>query len=262
MKTLVVGFVSLLLMAKVAGAAEYEEFYVEAKTKEPVDPAVKVLREAAYTAARKADLAGFQALFAEKVAVYSASSDPDDIATDEFKLVKTIPRKDIFAHIAAKVVNVNKVSESQLRRSGFFEAARLLRDPDVGPNGRLNGMICNRPVNEPKPDEFKKALQATKSRIAAWVVAKQDMGPSGPASQPGQYPTEIFQDQMVLATKETHGDRRWTSIAALDGGGSLFYQNPQSYSIAPYFSRYVAEHVCFAKVNNQWKITALALREP
>ncbi|HFC04358.1 MAG TPA: hypothetical protein ENJ55_01515, partial [Rhizobiales bacterium] len=101
MKTLVVGFVSLLLMAKVAGAAEYEEFYVEAKTKEPVDPAVKVLREAAYTAARKADLAGFQALFAEKVAVYSASSDPDDIATDEFKLVKTIPRKDIFAHIAA-----------------------------------------------------------------------------------------------------------------------------------------------------------------
>ncbi len=253
---------ALLIFSDVAFAAGYSEIYVAAAPKEKVDVAVETLRNEAFAAARNGDIEKFQAMFAAQVAIYSASSDPGNLSEDEFKLVEKVARDMVFAKIAAQVVDAKKVTEKQLMRSGFFAAARLLRGPEIGFNGKMNGAVCNRPVNKPKPEEFAAALEATKSRIADWVVAKRDMGPSDVADAPGQYPTTIYKDQMVLVTKETHGDKRWTSIAALDGGKSLFYENPQSYSIAPYFARYVTQHVCFGKEDGVWKITAIAFRNP
>ncbi len=245
-----------------AFAAGYAEIYVAAAAKEKIDAAVLLLRKDAFAAARNGDIEKFQAMFSASVSIYSASSDPGDQSEDDFKLVENVTRDTVLAKIATQVVDAKKISEKQLMRSGFFAAARLLRDPEIGFNGKMNGAICNRPVNKPKPEEFAAAVEATKSRIADWVVAKRDMGPSDVADAPGQYPTTIYKDQMVLVTKETHSDKRWISIAALDGGKSMFYKNPQSYSIAPYFARYVAQHVCFGKEDGVWKITAIAFRNP
>ncbi len=250
----------LPLFVGLAKAGEYSEFYVEAAKPVAVDPAVNVLRKTAFDAARRGGLAILQSAFADKVTIYAANIDPSNMENDKFKLVEKVAREKVVARIAEQVVTADEVSKKQLMRSGLFAVAGLLRDPEIGANGKMDGMICNRPVNLPNPKEFKAARTATKSRLAEWVVAKQDMGPSDIAGAPGQYPTKFYKDQMVLQTNETHGDNRWTSIAALNGGDSLFYQHPQSFSIAPFFARYVAQHVCFGKENGRWKITAIALR--
>lgn len=260
MKRFVLALMCLPSVGGLAQAGEYAEFYVKQTKSVALDDAIKVLRKTAFEAARNADLEKLQATFAGSVAIYVANVDPADMDNDKFKLVEKIARDKVVASIAGQVVTADKVSKKQLMRSGFFAMAALLRDPGVGANGKMNGTICNRPVNLPDQKEFASARKTTKSRMADWVVVKQDMGPSNTAETPGQYPTKIFQDQMVLRTTESHGDKRWTSIAALDGSESLYYQNPQSFSIAPYFADYVAQHVCFGKENGQWKITSFALR--
>lgn len=260
MKRFVLVLMCLPVFGGLTQAGGYSEFYVKSAKSTEVDAAIKSLRKTAFEAARNADLNKLQATFAESVTIYSATADPDSMDKDKFKLVREITRENVVANIAGQVVSPDKVSKKQLMRSGFFAVAALLRDPAVGANGKMNGAICNRPVNKPNAKEFASARTATKSRMVDWVVVKHDMGPSSTANTPGQYPTKFFQDQMVLRTKESHNDKRWTSIAALDGGESLYYQNPQSFSIAPYFADYVAQHVCFGKQNGEWKITSFAIR--
>ena len=258
---LVIALMIVPIYGKIANAAGYNEFYVKAARSDQVDNKVGALRQSAFEAARRADIAKLHSIFGMQVSIYRASADPDDMAADKFQLTDKVAGVDLIARIAAQVVAVDKVSKQQLQRSGLFALAALLRDPDVGFNGKMDGAVCNRPVNKPEPEKLNKALADTKSRLAAWVVTKQDMGPTNVAEAPGQYPTKFYKDQMVLQTLETHSDKRWISIAALDGGESLFYQRPDSFSIAPFFAKYVAEHVCFGKENGEWKITAIALRQ-
>ncbi|HFC04592.1 MAG TPA: hypothetical protein ENJ55_02705, partial [Rhizobiales bacterium] len=250
------GMVALTVFANVAHGKGYEEFYVKTARTAPVAPAVVDLRKGAFEAARRRDLAALRATFADKVTIYAAKADPSDMEADKFRIVKTVARDKVVMAIAQQGVSGGEVSKAQLARSGLFAIIRLLRDPHIGVNSKMAGAVCNRPVGMPDVAAFRAARAVTKSRIADWLVARQEMGPTDIADAPGQYPSKIFQDQMVLETNETHGNRQWISIAAPDGGKSLFYHAATSYDIAPFFARYVAEHVCFGKVNGSWKITA------
>jgi hypothetical protein len=131
------------------------------------------------------------------------------------------------------------------QRYAMWAVEEILGDPTIGKSPWLDDRICTASYGKLTWLEWLPLWQALRYDLGEWVIASA--GDFSGISQLKRF-------QMVAVSPEQKRSAGWLGIMAPFGGGEFFRQDEA------YFAPYLNNHLCFGKLDGEWRVTAIAYR--
>ncbi|MCI5075761.1 hypothetical protein [Oricola sp.] len=164
-------------------------------------------------------------------------------------------KTDVFWQLGRKTAYGNiKIDEAEARGVGLLE--ELLADGVIGLNSWLGGEYCTSSYGKLAHDEMAALVEETGTLVHDWRVATKASGAF--EFREGETPLTWEEGQLLLVDPKSPFIRGHLRIVTPDGSGAYVRMDDGQTGLQPYLS----SHVCFEEREDDWAISAIALRIP
>lgn len=208
----------------------------------------------ANVAAGNATATGFGDVLADEVTLFVGP--PDLVEDDRFVPVARLPRAEAMKAIGRAVYDEPATDRGAEMHAGYVLKA-LLEDGLVAPNSSLGGEVCTGTFEKLAYADMTALLEDTGTVVSDWGVARRTPAETRFFRGGALRGWELGQLLYVDADAPQIRSCCWGYLVMPEGVGDFVQMGFGGGPLIPY----LASHVCFAKTDQGWRISAVAIRK-